>query len=278
MRTRRAKVINALRLSVIAALLAVSLAALTPVPVAHAATITVDVDTTTDSNAAAYQQCTAAAGDCTLRGAISKANADTANDYVINLAGLTYPLSLTGVEDSNATGDLDITSNITINGAGAGTTIIDGGAQDRVFHVTGAFTVNISGVTVRNGNIAGHNGGGIWNHSGKLTITNCTFSRNSAGTAGGIWNDAGELTITNSTFSGNSAANGGAIHNWVNGELTITNSTFSGNSAIDAGGAIYNHSGAVTITNSTFSAIPSPTKASWTWVEPRECGPERSVA
>ena len=88
--------IKTFRLLVAAALLAASLAALAPPPVAHAATITVTVDTTTDSNDAAYQACTAAADDCSLRGAISKANADSGNDYVITLPTGTYTLTIGG--------------------------------------------------------------------------------------------------------------------------------------------------------------------------------------
>ena len=46
------------------------------------------------------------------------------------------------------------------------------------------------------------------------------------------------LTITNSTFSGNSAVtDGGGICN--GGTVTITNSTFSGNSAGTSGGGIF---------------------------------------
>jgi hypothetical protein len=60
------------------------------------------------------------------------------------------------------------------------------------------------------------------------------------------------MTITNSTFSGNSADFGGGIFN-NGGTMTVTNSTFSGNSAISAGGGIANADGTVTITNSTIS-------------------------
>ncbi|MDW8392512.1 MAG: hypothetical protein RMK84_20585, partial [Oscillochloridaceae bacterium] len=47
-------------------------------------------------------------------------------------------------------------------------------------------------------------------NKGTLTVTNSTFSGNSAaGLGGGIYNDGGTLTVTNSTFSGNSASAGG---------------------------------------------------------------------
>ena len=82
------------------------------------ATITVEVDTTLDSNAPAYQACTAAPDDCSLRGAISKANADAANAYIINIPAGVHTLTLTGaeIENANATGDLDIANAIRESG------------------------------------------------------------------------------------------------------------------------------------------------------------------
>ena len=48
-------------------------------------------------------------------------------------------MSLTGAnEDAAASGDLDITEDLTITGAGAKTTYIDGMAADRVFEVRAA--------------------------------------------------------------------------------------------------------------------------------------------
>ena len=53
-------------------------------------------------------------------------------------------------------------------------------------------------------------------------------------------NETGTVTITNSTFTGNSAPSGGGIHiipyNGVT--ATVSNSTFSGNSATTRGGGI----------------------------------------
>ena len=71
-----------------------------------------------------------------------------------------YVLSITdeGCEDAAESGDLDITDDLTISGAGAESTIVDGGGLDRVFEIlrirsnpSVAPSVAISGVTVRNG-------------------------------------------------------------------------------------------------------------------------------
>src|SRR3989344_2882469 len=65
--------------------------------------------------------------DCSLREAVGAANATAGADTVSIPAG-TYTLSIAGAgEDTNTTGDLDITDDLTINGAGNTATIIDGG-------------------------------------------------------------------------------------------------------------------------------------------------------
>jgi hypothetical protein len=149
---------------------------------------------------------------------------------------------------------ITLSTNVTIDGNGHAVRI-SGGENVQVFVVNSGVTATLNDLTIANGNSG--LGGGIYN-GGTLTITNSTFSGNSAhsssdqGLGGGIANDGGTMTVTNSTFSGNSADNGGGIYN-DGGTLTITNSTFSGNSATYNGGGMYDDGGATTITNSTFS-------------------------
>ena len=92
-------------------------------------------------------------------------------------------------------------------------------------------------------------GGAIYNN-GKLSIVNSTFSGNSARGRGGAIANQGELSISDSAFSHNSADKGGAMNNWD--QLSIVNSTFSGNSADWSGGAIAN-ADKLSINSSTFS-------------------------
>ncbi len=192
--------------------------------------------------------CATAGAVCTLRAAVQEANA-LAGDDVINLPAGTYTLALAGAnEDLAATGDLDLASNVTLAGAGATTTIIDANWVDRVLHVTGAYTVSISGVTLTRGN---GSGGGVRNDGGVLALTSSAlFENNAAADGGGILN-AGILTITNSTVVDNNAGAdaGGALNS---GTLTITGSTLSGNNARTDGGGILS-SGTLTISNSTFA-------------------------
>lgn len=241
-----------------------------PAHAAPTATFTVD---RTDDNAAAMA-CTAAANDCSLRGAIRAANAAAGADTIVLPAG-TYTLSITGTgENAAATGDLDITGNLTITGAGASTTTINANSVDRVFHGLPAaattLSVSISGVTIRGGSLPG----GITNMGAAfasdatstgntaLTLASVTITANSTGNNGGgvgfIKNAAAanhSLTMNNSTISGNTALNGGGI-NCAGCALTITNSTISGNGASTSGGGINVtvDTSTVTLTNVTIAS------------------------
>ena len=83
-------------------------------PLAHAATFT--VAKTADTNDGICDS------DCSLREAIRAADALAGADTITLPAG-TYTLSIAGTaEDANATGDLDITDDLTITGASAAAT------------------------------------------------------------------------------------------------------------------------------------------------------------
>jgi parallel beta-helix repeat protein len=108
-------------------------------------------------------------------------------------------------------------------------------------------TAILDGFTVTGGNANGaspHNrGGGTYNSGSSPTLTNCTFSGNSAREGGGgMYNhDSSSPVLTNCTFSDNSATwYGGGMHNWESSPV-LTNCTFSGNSAVFDGGGMYNY-------------------------------------
>lgn len=200
--------------------------------------------------------------DCSLREAITAANANPSS--TVNIPAGTYTITRTGAdEDNNTTGDFDINAIMTITGAGASTTIIDGNDLDRIFHITGNFSVNISGVTVRNGYLADNvAGAGILNPTGRLNLNAVVVTENSAlfGQGGGIsCDDGSSLSITDSTISYNTARFfGGGIQ--CMGTITILNSILTFNETTDAGfpggGAIYHYTlqdSPLTITSSTIS-------------------------
>ncbi|MBA7641265.1 hypothetical protein ES703_48941 [subsurface metagenome] len=136
------------------------------------------------------------------------------------------------------------------------------------FHVvTGSgtnATAVLDGFTITAGNANGpwqqylNQGGGMYNSGADLTLTNCTFSGNSADlSGGGIRNDHSNLALTNCTFSENFADGyGGGMHNGGSRQtVTLTNCTFSRNSAGDGGGLRMsdNYSPPTTLTNCIFT-------------------------
>ncbi|MBI5282049.1 MAG: DUF11 domain-containing protein, partial [Candidatus Solibacter usitatus] len=210
--------------------------------------------------------CADSTGTCTLRAAIMEANACPANPVISVPAG-TYTFTLAGTgEDAAATGDLDINTSLTIQGAGAATTIINANGIDRVFDLDPAdngVTITISGVTITGGNIGlGQRGGGIDTTGGTadVILNNVVVQGNNATFGGGIANAGNSMIITASTISGNttitdgaSTIGGGGIYNFR--DLTIENSTISGNTAdlTTFGGGIYIGTANVTIRNSTIA-------------------------
>jgi hypothetical protein len=186
-------------------------------------------------------------------------------------AGLTGTIVLT-------TGQLYITKDLTIAGPGGNVITVSGNGTSEVLSI-GAFTVDISGMTIASGSalfaggianagtlsltnstLSGNSasagfGGGIFNF-GKLSVTNSILRDNAAYAEGGGIYNVGTVTIINSTVSDNRAAgyrnaSGGGLYNSMFSTLSVTNSTLSGNAA-DEGGGIYNEDfSTVNVTNCT---------------------------
>src|SRR5829696_3719196 len=234
---------------------------------AWAATFTVDrIDDPDLSTTPTADECTDAANDCSLRGAITAANANVGDDTID--IGVTGTVNLTAALP-------DLSTSIAIEGPGDDQLTVrrDTGGDYRIFTVTGDTTteVSISGMTISNGNA--NNCGGISHEdNGTLAISGSTISGNTAVLNGGgicIRSFPSTLTVTDSTISGNSAGIiGGGIDNGSDGSVTVTGSTISGNTVAGAsfgsgaGGGIHNdHNGPLTITNSTISGNTVPASA-----------------
>ncbi len=173
-------------------------------------------------------------------------------------------------------GGLNILSNMTLDGAGPGSTIIR--QQTSLFTSTltlGEFnkkvTVTIKDVTLRspgatsstlfnqnattrleNSIVEDSSDEGIFNSDGStLTIVKSIIRNNNNK---GILN-RGVLTISDSTIAGNDAFGdgGGIAQQSTGGPTTITNTTISGNSASGTGGGIFVNGGTFNIANSTIT-------------------------
>jgi cysteine-rich repeat protein len=219
--------------------------------------------------------CATLAGECTLRAAVQETNALPGADEITLPAG-TYVLTLAGPEDQAASGDLDVTDALTITGAGAASTVLDGNDANRLFEVYAAGGLDLSSVTVqhgvREGGPTGGFAGGI-QAFGPLTLTNCIVKRNHGSSGGGV-GAFGEVTIVATTFRDNFAdAFGGGLEIRSG---TIRDSTFAANTVGPGLGGRdvgCTGSGAIDIANTTiddlvtlsycnpppnFSCVPGP--------------------
>ncbi|MCA1623971.1 MAG: hypothetical protein LC778_09260 [Acidobacteria bacterium] len=174
--------------------------------ISFAASFVVNNNGDTNDASTSDNLCLDASGNCTLRAAIQQANASAGDDTITFALAFPSTIRLT-------LGELQITSNITITGAGARNLIISGNNTSRVFSIVGVgVVVNLSALTVADGN-AGNivYGGGIRTLNGPtLNLIQVTVRNNFAGGGGGgIDHSIGRLNILNSTISNNTAGEGG---------------------------------------------------------------------
>lgn len=153
--------------------------------------------------------------------------------------------------------NIHIDKSLTINGAGASKTFIDGSQAGSVFTIgenEANIDVTLYGIAIKEGsgslvrvddNDANKYicGGGILNY-GRLTVTDCTIFNNTAFNGGGIFNK-GTVNINNgTTVTQNNANNGGGIFNNCGSRNTAEvnlneDSSIENNMANQKGAGIY---------------------------------------
>ncbi len=232
----------------------------------HAATYT--VNTSTDEYDASCSD-----GDCSLRDAILLSNTSTTVDDTITFdptyAPYNITLSVMSGTNSDRKGDLDIKDSVTIVGLGESDTIINGGAIDRVFDISGNTTVTMSDLTIEGGftnqSVIGPNnvyGGGISIHgssstSPTLIASNITIQNNEAEySGGGIYCNNALVQLDHISFLSNTATRveGGGL--WLSNcdSSTVSSSLFDSNVAgSDGGGLFILHASDVLVSYSLFS-------------------------
>ncbi|HTU93929.1 MAG TPA: choice-of-anchor Q domain-containing protein [Gemmataceae bacterium] len=193
------------------------------------------------------------AGQLSLREAINMVNAGQVADDTIILPAGTY---------QNMQGALNVTHSLILQGAGDINTILDGGGTDRVVLIdpTASVNVQISGVTIRDGNTTGGGGGiavqEVGSQPSVLTVQNCIITGNRAADGGAISDDgSGTVGLIGSTLGNNAATSMGGGLFLGNPFLTATlqDSTVSGNTAGAFGGGIEDQAQSLTATNTILS-------------------------
>lgn len=173
-----------------------------------ASTVTVDstADETLSSAGLSLDSCESEAGKCTLRAAVELAD-ETSEDVTIDLPEGTYteshmPAPLLVREDAE----------VTIDGAGASSTIIAGDEEGSVLEVAGNSSLTLNGVTVEHG--VEFEGGGIFVFSGAtLIVEHSVVTENLAEDVGGGILGAPDSTteVLGSSVTDNLAGSGGGI-------------------------------------------------------------------
>jgi predicted outer membrane repeat protein len=180
---------------------------------------------------------------------LSWATACTTIDGALNKAGSGDTIHVgTGTYVENPY----ISKDITLLGAGAGSTIIDGNDAGSTLRVYQYISVTISGMTLRNGaNVAG--GGLQAERNTNVHVIDTTIFDNQADSGGGIYMGMySAVTLTNSAVISNSADTygGGIYSDDPQGALTIIDSTVGDNVAGSGGGGVYQIDGTLTIAGS----------------------------
>ena len=217
-------------------------------PATHAATLPVTKLADTSDGVCS-------AGDCSLREAVQAANATGAEDEVVLPAGVVQ-ITRFGVDDASSVGDLDVTQDLIIRGAGAAASTIQNFADDRVLDLLGSGTdLRLRDVTIAGGRRVGggsETGGGVASAAdGLLSIERAVFRGNlaqgaaSSAYGGAVYKSTGRLEVRDSAFVGNRAFSlgfGGAVFlNSLGTTAAFENVTMAGNSASGSGGALFSN-------------------------------------
>ncbi len=149
-------------------------------------------------------------------------------------------------EDANATGDLDVSSAIIIQGANPWQTVIVGPQFDRAIDVRPSGSLTLNDVTVIGGSIVGStaNDGGVVRKTANatLTINRSVLRGGNADLGGAVYaQGAGVLTLEKVSIFDNQAGFGGgiALQQTSGVESILNNVTISANNANFSGGGVY---------------------------------------
>jgi CSLREA domain-containing protein len=206
-------------------------------------------------------------GDCSLREALESANTDTGVDDCDSGAGADV-INIPAGTISLTSGQMTLSTDIDIRGAGMNDTVIDAQSGSRIFNVTDSSgvaysTIIIDGLTLTNGDSGTFNGGAIYSIE-NLAVSNLKLESNTAANGGGLYIQAGIFDIDSVYIKNNRATATGVsgVGNQGGGGLfvssslasgSIKNSAFIGNHSNQHSGAIWFQAGDLDISNTTLS-------------------------
>lgn len=198
------------------------------------------VDTALDGADAAPGDgtCAAVGGGCTLRAAVDEANTSTVVTTVRIAPGIDPVLTTPGIEDANASGDIDVHAHVTFEGAGA---TLDANQLDRALDVGGSSVV-LRDLTVVRGVAASGGGGGIRLTEGTHTLESVAVMDSSAPASqaggGGISVRVATVALTDVTLASNSASSAGGGLRVEQSTVAVTDGAILDNVTNFVGGGV----------------------------------------
>ena len=199
--------------------------------------------------------------DCSLREAVLAADKTAAADTIV-LGAATYKLTRAGFgEDAGQTGDLDVSAETNLRGAGAGKTAIQGAFPtddgDRLMDVLPGAKLSIRGLTLRDGGRGVYEASGIEvgfpdPDPGVLSLRNVDVKSMNTGYAE---ENYGRATLKHVRFIKNSAGEGccAAFYNESGSTVKMSDVSFEHNRAGEDTGAMYSEGDSAVLRNVTFA-------------------------
>jgi len=197
---------------------------------------------------------------CTLRAAVQEANATPGTDTIELPAG-GYELGLRGSgEDAAASGDLDLTDDVDVIGAGEDASfIVARKVKDRALDVLPGVTVSLLGVRVTEGRSPRRESGGCIRSRGALTLVASRLALcRSRRDGGGLYSQAGTLTLMDVKVFGGAARRDGGGVDIDGGTATVTNAEITKCIARREGAGLDNSGGVVTLSNVRIASNTRP--------------------
>jgi len=143
-------------------------------------------------------------------------------------------------------------NNVTIEGAGAGSTILNGADQYYLLIIASAVGVVVQNLSFEHGEDT--YGAGLYVSDSEVDVLNCSFSNNEATAdgGGGLYAEDSTVNVIDSSFSNNSTSDGGAGLYAEDSTVNVFDSSFLNNAA-PFGGALVAEDSTVVIERSTFT-------------------------
>jgi hypothetical protein len=235
---RRARTRKTLLAIVVAVFAALSLTASSA-----AAATTLAVTSVNDESGTSSTECVAASEKCTLRAAVERAD-KLGGEVTISVPAGEYSEEISPYTLTAADG-----AKISIVGAGAGKTNINGNGSDSVLRVESGGSLLLDGATVMHGRSYEGGGGGAYvENDGALTLENALFIENEAREYGGALHGefGSTIVVKHSAIDDNHAFLGGGIFGEWGSSIAIEDESTIEEDVATYGGGVYSEEGATT--------------------------------